>query len=311
MRMGGFQDSGPAGESFSAAALRKCRCIFCAALLFSCVALFIAGGCSTGSEGGQAWKNLADRGQGYDFRPVTFNVQPFLLSGLLKGQGSGARDLIVYLEGDGRGVVSGRVTLDPTPSRAMGFELAKSDPAPAVLYLARIGQFQPSQTGQAYQAYWANKRLAEEAVSAANQAIDEAKSRVGAQYVHLIGYSGGGGLAVLLAERRSDVASMATVAGLLDTQWWVREKNFQPLVGSLNPAERVQSLANLPQVHFFGNEDTIIPPAMSAHFQTLAPFTRFKRVEVQTNHWKEWPELWPLLLRQYLAPNRDAAAMGM
>ncbi|MDR1043510.1 MAG: alpha/beta hydrolase [Candidatus Adiutrix sp.] len=269
-------------------------------------ALASAPGCAARS--GPAWTSLADRGAGYDFKPVNFNVPPFTLAGLLKGRAGPAGDLAVYLEGDGRGVVRGRVTQDPTPSRAMGFELARLDPAPAVLYLARVGQFQPAQTGRKYQAYWSNKRLSEESVNAASRALDEAKAAVGARRLHLVGYSGGGGLAVLLAERRRDVASLTTVAGLLDTYWWVREKNFQPLEGSLNPADQVDLITGLPQVHFCGAEDAIIPSAMSAHFQALAPFHNFQRVEIDTNHWKAWPELWPGLLRQYLLPLRNTAA---
>jgi len=281
--------------------------------LLSLTALFVAlaliSAC-TSPGGNQAWSRLSGQGAGYDFKPVSFNVSPFTLSGLLKGRPGQSRDLVVYLEGDGRGVVRGRVSNDPTPTKAMGFELASSDPAPAVLYLARVGQFQPGQTGKKYQPYWSNKRLSEESVSAANRAIDEAKNRLGAQRVHLIGYSGGGGLAVLLAERRSDVASLATVAGLLDINWWVREKNFQPLTGSLNPADQAALLAGTPQVHFYGLEDSIIPPAMSAHFKTLAPFSSFQRVEVKTNHWHAWPELWPALLNKHLLPIRENRGLG-
>lgn len=246
------------------------------------------------------WLELSHRAAAYEFRPVNFEVPPFELSGLLKGQINESNELVVYLEGDGRGVVRGRVTEDPTPTRAMGFELAKSDPAPSILYLARIGQFQPGQTGDKYQEYWSNKRLADEAVEAANQAINQAKAQLGATKIHLIGYSGGGGLAILLAERRSDVASLVTVVGLLDTNWWVREKNFQPLLGSLNPADLAELTADIPQVHFFGSEDVIIPAAMSAHYQRLAPFANFKRVELKTNHWQSWPELWPELLNKHL-----------
>ncbi len=271
------------------------------------VALAVLAGCAPRAE--EAWTGLSARGAGHDFRSVTFQVPPFTLSGLLKGQPGASPDLVVYLEGDGRGVVRGRVTQDPTPSRPMGFELARSDGAPAVLYLARIGQFQPAQTGRKYQDYWSNKRLSEEAVNAASQAIDQAKSQLGARRVHLVGYSGGGGLALLLAERRSDVATVATVAGLLDTGWWVREKNFEPLTGSLNPADQAARLAAMPQVHFYGRDDAIIPPEMSAHFGTLAPFSSFRRVEVDTNHWKAWPEMWPGLLKKYLAPLREKASV--
>lgn len=239
---------------------------------FASLLIFV--GCSFKNQ--YAWVSLTERGFGYDFEPVSFNVPPFTLSGLLKGRPRSSAELVVYLEGDGRGVIRGQVSQDPTPSKAMGFELAKSDPSAAVLYLARVGQFQPAQTGKKYQQYWSNKRLSEESVQAANHAIDQAKTRIGAQRIHLVGYSGGGGLAVLLAERRQDVVSLATVAGLLDINWWVREKNFQPLTGSLNPADQAAHISHIPQVHFYGAEDSIIPPAMSAHFQTLAPF-RAKR----------------------------------
>lgn len=264
-------------------------------------------GCAVGGAG-SAVNSLAGRGADYGFKPVNFSGPQFTLAGLVKGRSGLSDDLVVYLEGDGRGVVRGRVTDDPTPSRAMGFELASSDPAPIILYLARVGQFQPSQTGRKYQAYWSNKRLSEESVRAADQAISEAKADMGAKRVHLIGYSGGGGLAILLAERRTDVVTLATVAGLLDTSWWVREKNFQPLEGSLNPADKATLLAGLPQIHFFGSEDSIIPPRMSAHFKTLAPFTDFRRIEVGTNHWKGWPDMWPGLLQNYLLPMREVAA---
>lgn len=255
-----------------------------------------------------AWGSLANRAFGYGFHPTTFHVSPFYLAGLVRGEGSGAKELVVYLEGDGRGVVRGRVSLDPTPNNAMGFELAKSDPAPAVLYLARVGQFQPSQTGPAYMAYWSDKRLAEECVDAAGRAIDEAKLRVGAKAVHLVGYSGGGGLAVLLAARRADVASLTTVAGLLDTYWWVRQKRYRPMVGSLNPADCAEAVKAVPQLHFYGTEDTVIPPEMSAHFKTLAQFGDFKRLGRDTNHWTRWPEMWPGLLTDYVLPLRRGAA---
>ncbi len=281
--------------------LKRSRPLFCAWLLAVAIAA-----CSAGS--GPAWKQLTERAARYGFEPQSFEVKPFVLSGLLRGRPGDSRELVVYLEGDGRGVVRGRVTDDPTPSRAMGFELARWDPAPLVLYLARVGQFQPSQTGQAYQPYWANKRLAEEAVSAASRAIDKAKADSGASQIHLVGYSGGGGLALLLAQRRSDVLSLVTVAGLLDTQWWVEEKKFQPLTGSLNPARQALLLTNLPQIHFYGRDDEIIPPQMSAHFETLAPFAQFSRVELPTNHWRAWPEIWPQLLEEHLVPLRSQAS---
>ena len=264
--------------------------------------VFLATACA--APGGQVWSSLSQRARDSGFKPVNFSAPPFLLAGLLKGRPAASASLVVYLEGDGRGVVRGRVTQDPTPGHPLGYELASADPAPAVLYLARIGQYQPSQTGREFQPYWSDKRLAEEAVHAASLAIDEAKRRLEARQIHLVGYSGGGGLAMLLAQRRTDVVSLVTVAGLLDTQWWVREKNYHPITGSLNPADQAARLTNLPQVHFYGSYDPIIPGSMSGHFQSLAPFTHFQRVEVQTNHWKNWAEWWPGLLNRHVLPLR-------
>ncbi len=283
--------------------IRKCistRSRLQTAVLLVIFALLV--GCAAATT---KWSTLTQKGSTYEFYPVNFKTANFSLAGLLKGEKGHSKELIVYLEGDGRGVVRGRVTQDPTPSKAMGFELARSDPAPMVLYLARIGQFQPSETGDNYKAYWSNKRLSKEAVEAASQAIDQAKAKLGATRLHLIGYSGGGGLAILLAEQRNDVATITTVAGLLDTVWWVEEKNYQPLTGSLNPADQVALTSATPQVHFYGIDDIIIPPNMSAHFRTLAPFTSFSRVEVPTNHWNAWPELWPNLLEQHVLPVRE------
>ncbi|MDR1920209.1 MAG: alpha/beta hydrolase [Candidatus Adiutrix sp.] len=242
------------------------------------------------------------------FKPTVFEVAPFRLAAMIKDGAAAAKELVVYVEGDGRGVVRGRVAADPTPRTAMGFELAVQDPAPTVLYLARIGQFQTGQTGAAYKSFWSNKRLSGEAVEAAGRAVDQAKARLNSEKIHLIGYSGGGGLAVLLAERRRDVLTLTTVAGLLDIDWWVREKRFMPLAGSLNPAAQAVRLAHIPQIHFYGVEDAVIPPGMSAHFRTRAAFSNYRRVAVETDHWNKWPLLWPELLRQYVLPQRSGAA---
>lgn len=259
----------------------------------------------------QIWDNLLQQANDDGFKATSFTTKPFILTGLMKGHLGASSELVVYLEGDGRGIINGRISRDPSPHLVMGYELARFDPAPSVLYLARVGQFQPSYAGTAYQPYWANKRLARESVEAASQALDQAKVLLGATHLHLIGYSGGGGLALLLAEQRRDVLSVATVAGLLDIRWWVEKQKFLPLVGSLNPADKVATIANLPQVHFFGTRDTIIPPDMSAHFQTLTSFTNFQRVEMNTDHWAHWVELWPSLLEDYLVPLRSTSTPVM
>jgi pimeloyl-ACP methyl ester carboxylesterase len=150
--------------------------------------------------------------------------------------------------------------------------------------------------------------LAPEAVSAASAAIDEVKRRVGAKRIHLVGFSGGGGLAVLLAGARGDVASLVTVAGLLDIDWWVRDNGWLPLTGSLNPAGAAGSLASIPQIHYYGHDDRVIAPAMSARFASMAPFANLRRVGLAADHYHGWTDNWPQLLAKQIIPMREAAA---
>jgi len=55
-------------------------------------------------------------------------------------------------------------------------------------------------------------RFAPEVINSFSRAIDTLKEKSGAKYVELVGYSGGGAIAVLVAAGRSDVVGVRTVA---------------------------------------------------------------------------------------------------
>ncbi|MDR1656786.1 MAG: alpha/beta hydrolase [Deltaproteobacteria bacterium] len=250
------------------------------------------------------WEREVRRGWNRGFEPADLPAPPFRLAALLKGQ-SGT-DLVVYIEGDGRAVIRGRPSNDPTPSMAQSLELALLDPSPLVLYLARVGQFMPAYSGARYQAFWTNNRLAPEVVESANYAIDEVKRQTGAVRVHLVGFSGGGGLAVLLAAKRDDVGSLVTLAGLLDIDWWVNSNGWLPLTGSLNPASVVSRLVDIPQIHFYGFKDQVIAPAMSQRFADSAPFQNLSRIGLDLDHYSGWTSQWPILLKERVLLLRQA-----
>ena len=238
----------------------------------------------------EVWRSLELQGAQAGFAPYFIPVGPFTLAAFLRDEQVKTSLLVVYLEGDGRISVSGRPSLDPSPHAAQGFFLARQDPAPQVLYLARIGQYQPQNTGERFQRYWLEQRLSDDAVSAASQAIDVMKYRVGARKVQLIGYSGGGGLAALIAARRDDVIGLVTIAGLLDHQWWTQKLDVLPLSGSLNPIDSASRLAALPQIHFYGTTDRIIFPELSARFVDCVASSHAQRVAVDSDHWNRWTE---------------------
>jgi pimeloyl-ACP methyl ester carboxylesterase len=168
----------------------------------------------------------------------------------------------------------------------------------------------PAYATSANKVFWSDGRLAPEVVSAASNAVDQAKRMTSARFVHLLGYSGGGGLAVLLAENRGDVLSLVTIAGLLDTDWWVTTRGYRPLSGSLNPADRVERIAGIPQLHFYGTVDKIIPPEMSQIFSSKVDFRQFQRVPVSSDHYNNWTARWRELLENYVIPLRSSAAGG-
>lgn len=172
--------------------------------------------------------------------------------------------LAIYIEGDGFAWLTGSTpSADPTPRDPLALRLALAHPAGNAAYLARPCQYvDAAQTGCA-QRYWTEERFAPEVVEAMNIAVDALKARFGAQRLTLVGYSGGGNIAALLAARRNDVARLVTVAGNLDHAAWTSHHRVRPLTGSLNAADVATKLADIPQAHFIGGRDKVVPPELA------------------------------------------------
>ncbi|CUW39627.1 putative Esterase/lipase/thioesterase [Magnetospirillum sp. XM-1] len=207
----------------------------------------------------------------------------------------------IYIEGDGLAWVSrSEVSLDPTPREAMGLQLAAQDRAPNVVYLARPCQFTARAKNPACGIpYWTGKRFAPEIIAAMNQAVDQVAAHAPGQKINLIGYSGGGAVAVLVAARRQDVASIRTVAGNLDHAEVNRLAKVSPLSGSLNAIDAAGQLAKTPQIHFSGSADSVVPPVIADRFRqaSASPCVSVRTVPGAT-HETGWRERWADLLRE-------------
>jgi len=71
-------------------------------------------------------------------------------------------------------------------------------------------------------------------VTAMNLAVSQLKSTFGTTtQIQLIGYSGGGATAALIAARRDDISRLITVAGNLDHDKWTQLHTITPLTHSL------------------------------------------------------------------------------
>jgi len=233
---------------------------------------------------------------GVDIATPTFNLQAFIPDTFDKD-----RHLTVYLEGDGFAWVSGgQPSSDPTPVNPVALRMALAQPSGNAAYLARPCQYLADQD-HCRQRYWTHARFAEEVVASLDQAVDKLKAQAGARRLTLIGYSGGGALALLLAARRDDVGNIITVAGNLDPAAWTEYHHVSPLEGSLNPVGQLMTLARIPQVHLSGANDSVIPTVLTTRFVAAYPKGSPVSVRVIPGYthsccWaQDWPQLWQQL----------------
>ena len=210
-------------------------------------------------------------------------------------------DLTIYIEGDGVAWASRTLpSNDPTPYLPVALALAALDPSSNVAWIARPCQYLPvvdTRTCPVY--FWTHGRLAPEVVRSMDAVVTQVKAAARAQRVHLVGYSGGGGLAVLVAAGRGDVGSIRTVAANLDIDAFTRIHQVSPMTGSLNPAGVAHRVETIPQLHLVGAADTIAPAQIARAY--LAAMTRqdcSKLVMVPgATHQDGWAAAWPPFAR--------------
>ena len=166
----------------------------------------------------------------------------------------------VYIEGDGvawqwRFFISD----DPTPRRGLMLSLMGQDTG-NTLYVGRPCYFGLAVDQQCHADYWTFSRFSEKVVNSMVEVI--AKRTADFKDVVLIGHSGGGALALLIAERLPKTVAVVTVAGNIDTDAWVGHHRYTPLYGSLNPVKRKPLPSSIRQLHLVGGQDTVMPPGL-------------------------------------------------
>lgn len=207
----------------------------------------------------------------------------------------------IYIEGDGQAWMSKTMkSMDPTPKNPVALHLATRDSSDNLIYLARPCQYTKTISGdRCDDAYWGKKRFAPEVLSAYVAALDNIKKHYNISGFNLVGYSGGGALVALLAAERDDVLSLRTVAGNLDHKAHSALHNVSMLDESLNPPTYAKHLRDVPQVHFVGENDEIVPVSISQSYMAALGDDRCARVEIVSGatHDSKWVERWPELLK--------------
>ena len=223
----------------------------------------------------------------------------FILSAYVPKDSTQADTLTVYIEGDGLAWLSrSQASDDPTPRNPVGLELALRHPQGMSAYLARPCQYVgASDAKNCRETYWTGGRFAPEVIAASNQAISVLKQRAGANKLVLVGYSGGGAVAALVAARRNDVSLLVTVAGNLDHRAWTEQHHVPPLAESLNPADEWRALAQMPQRHFVGTRDEVVSRGVADSYASRFPSDRQPEIIAipDFDHVCCWVEKWNTL----------------
>jgi hypothetical protein len=210
------------------------------------------------------------------------------------------KPLHVYIEGDGIPFYHRfQIAKDPSPSYPMMLAMMQQDQNPAI-YLGRPCYFArsyPAATDPACNNhYWTDARYSEEVVASMVNALRQQLSMLSPTGVTLIGHSGGGTLALLMAARMPEVTQLITIAANLDTSAWTRYHHYSPMKRSLNPATTITHAQPILQMHFAGGRDDNIPSALGNDF--LQRLGLGYRIIPDNDHNCCWQRQWPQLLTE-------------
>jgi hypothetical protein len=256
------------------------------------IALSGLGGCA-----GNPQQHTAALVQEAGLQPEQVATPAFLLSAYVRITRPD-RPISIYIEGDGYAWRNRyQPSTNPTPKRALGLTLAAADRSDNVVYLARPCQFTAmADNPRCEPAYWTGKRFAPEVITALDAAISHYASRTPGQHIHITGYSGGAAIAVLIAAQRQDIATLRTVAGNLDHDTVNRWHQVSLMPESLNPINVAAQVARIPQIHFSGADDKIVPLGIAQTFASRAGACARVHVVGGLPHEGNWAEIWPQLL---------------
>jgi len=207
-----------------------------------------------------------------------------------------AKRLHIYLDGDGSPWKSNGLLIneDPTPHRYLVLQLMSLDSSPAVL-IGRPCYHGFNRDSYCHPLLWTHARYSEKVVSAISDALQTILKENNVSEVTLIGYSGGGTLAQLLAAKIQKTRAIVTLAGNFDLVAWAQLHEYSPLEGSLNPAERLPLPAHILQIHYVGSADDNIPPSLTEHY-----LSRKGMGEIQVlkgvDHYNGWLAHWPEIM---------------
>lgn len=229
------------------------------------------------------------------FASITLQGAGFSHVAYVAGALEGSDTLHVYIEHDGTPWLDlAYPSADPTPRTPLALELMARDGGPR-LFLGRPCYYAPREEPGCTPLLWTHRRYSPEVVASMVAALRRFLAQHPFRRVVLIGYSGGGTLAWLMAAQVPETVAVVTVAANLDTDEWTRFHGYSALAGSLNPALMPSLPSAIVQVHYVGGRDRNVPPSVVESFSRRHAGTRIIEI-AEFDHECCWIERWPKLL---------------
>jgi len=225
------------------------------------------------------------------FASQDINTDKFTLRTYIKTSNA-LKPLKIYIEGDGFAWIDRRtLSSNPTPINPLAFKLATIDSYENIAYIARPCQYVT--TNNCKETYWSNKRFSSEVVESVNEVINKLKSNT-EQKIELVGFSGGGAIAVLVASLRSDVIHITTVAGNLNHKLLNKQHKVSQMPKSLNAVDVAWKISHIPQLHLVGENDTIVFPSIADSYKKAS--LNSEKILIKTipncTHTQGWEDYW-------------------
>ncbi len=199
--------------------------------------------------------------------------------------------LYVFIDGDGiPWRTRTQISSTPDPINPLVLTLMSITPYSSI-YLSRPCYW--IQTNNCHYKWWTNKRYSQTVVNSMTNTLQKVSKKYDA--ITLIGYSGGGTLAIIIANSVKKVTRLITLSANVDHKKWTTYHNYSPLVDSLN-ANDYRLPLRVSQYHFAAENDKNIPPVWIENFSNLQPISHFSLIK-NIDHQCCWGDQWKKILK--------------
>jgi hypothetical protein len=258
-------------------------------VLACCALIVLATACTAPAQ------RYAEAARDDGFSRIVLPGRAFRHVAFVAGLDAGGDVLHVYIEHDGTPWFdTTHVAADPTPRAPLALALMARDTGPRLL-LGRPCYFERAHDAGCDATMWTHRRYAPEVVESMVAALRAFLALHSFPRVILIGYSGGGTLAWLMASHVPETVAVVTLAANLDTEGWTKLHRYTRMAGSLDPAAQPSLPRAIREVHYVGGRDENVPPSLARAFRARHPQATIVELP-EFDHRCCWVERWPALL---------------